>query len=101
MSHRKLSLVSVALLASLSACSALGGPDQAGLNQQIETCGASPAHFMRPSEDVIAPTPPGDAIAGDVDPASQKCVLDWARAHGFTVLTAEEMQQKMQEAGAL
>ena len=49
---------------------------------------------------VIAATPPGDAVAGPVDPAAQKCVLDWAKDNGFKVLTPEELQQRLAKAGA-
>lgn len=90
--------LAIAALA-LPGCSA-AGPDHKGLAAKMQSCGAGNEHFFHPEPNMLAATPPGDAVAGHVDPAAQKCVLDWAKDHGFKVLTAEELQAHLAKAGA-
>lgn len=96
MSNRKM-LVAIFFGAStLAACS---GPDFAGLQQQHVACGTNPAQFVQPEVGTIGPTPPGDVIGYDADPARQQCLLDWAREHGFTVMSADDVQNMMNQLG--
>lgn len=95
----KAGLALVAAAMALAGCS-IGGPDHKGLQAKMQSCGVGNEHFFQPEMGVIGATPPGDAIAGPVDPAAQKCVLDWAEDNGFKVLTPEELQQWLAKAGA-
>ena len=89
-------VIFLAQMLALSACSGLGGPDYAGLQKQHEVCGTNATHFVNPQPDTLGPVPQGDAIGYDADPAKQKCLLDWAAAHGFKVLSTGEVQKLMQ-----
>jgi hypothetical protein len=93
------SIVAGAAALMLTGCS--GGADHQGLQAKMQSCGVGNEHFFQPEIGTIAATPPGDAVAGQVDPAAQECVLDWAKDHGFKVLTAEELQAHLKKAGAL
>jgi hypothetical protein len=84
---------------TLAACSGLAGPDHEGLQKQYVACGANATHFIVPAADTLGPVPQGDPVGYDANPASQNCVLDWAKDNGFKVLSPEDLKKMAQDAG--